>query len=258
MNSNVWVKASERLPIEKGYYISRRPTLRGTSWIVENKPFNPKYEDTHLDNWKNYDIEWLDEQPIIEVPVEDKKMATYSCPNCGFTKDFEVVNNTFIPPNHVCWNNTLYKQKEVPVSEDVPVHHIVSGGLRPVGEVGGKGLKIEEVSVSEDVELKDYVVICDYGNDIEVWTKSKYDKYVKDALSHGACPAVRIVTTFNKEDDFLAIQSTPISEQSQIDKAIEWCNNNIVHFKSQSSYSAAREGALMAYQQMLQYLQSIK
>lgn len=67
---NVWVKAKERLPNEKGYYISRRPTLSGTSWIVENKPFNPKYDDTYLHNWKNYEIEWLDENTQVESDID--------------------------------------------------------------------------------------------------------------------------------------------------------------------------------------------
>lgn len=85
-----WVKASERLPEAKGTYITRRPTLDKNQFVVKDVPFNPKYDDTYIHNWKNFDIEWLDESPdpILEDITKwiKKEARIYACLRSRFGK----------------------------------------------------------------------------------------------------------------------------------------------------------------------------
>lgn len=60
-----WVKAIERLPENKGTYITKYPALASEKWIVKDVPFNPALDDTYIHNWKNYELEWLDEGGVI-------------------------------------------------------------------------------------------------------------------------------------------------------------------------------------------------
>jgi hypothetical protein len=72
-----WVKAETDLPKEKGYYITRRPTLNNKQWIIKHVPFNPKYDDTYIHVWRFYGLEYLDETPFPSVNDREQSVVVY-------------------------------------------------------------------------------------------------------------------------------------------------------------------------------------
>lgn len=60
-SASIWVKASERLPENKGSYITKRPTINEPpQWIIKEEVFNPKYDDIK-ERWISFKYQWLDE-----------------------------------------------------------------------------------------------------------------------------------------------------------------------------------------------------
>lgn len=63
-----------------------------------------------------------------------------------------------------------------------------------------------------DKELKDFLVIRNEGQ-FSIWTKGQYDSYISKALEVGACPAVKLVTHFNNQDDLFAQLHQPVLDK---------------------------------------------
>lgn len=78
----------------------------------------------------------------------------------------------------------------------------------------------------EEVSLKDFVVITDHQTGPEVWTRSRYEKYISDVIEVGGCPAVHLITDFNENDSLLASSPHPSDgreESVNDDKGLGMC-----------------------------------
>ena len=52
-------------------------------------------------------------------------------------------------------------------------------------------------------ELPPYLVVQGYEDKYEVWPRSAYEKYIRDAVRYGAGSAYKIVIGFTGDEDFL-------------------------------------------------------
>ena len=48
-----------------------------------------------------------------------------------------------------------------------------------------------------DGELKNILVVCDHDENYQIWSKYKYEKYIRGCVEVGGGSAYRIVTHFN-------------------------------------------------------------
>lgn len=154
-SAGVWVKASERLPDKKGYYITRRPTLVGNRWLIKEATFNPKYDDTYIHQWKNLDIEWLDEskQPS-SISEEDALQEEW---------DGEPVETEY--ELLLMLKNALNEAEELPFGEKVKRNQEILKTISIKRKVSGEEDKIKVISA----KVKGHTLIAEV--EVEDWKK---------------------------------------------------------------------------------------
>lgn len=53
------------------------------------------------------------------------------------------------------------------------------------------------------MDFKNFLVVRDYNNNYEIWTKKQYETYVNDSVEVGACSAYKIITQFDGSESLL-------------------------------------------------------
>lgn len=196
MNSNVWVKASERLPkVEKHYFIKG---LNCTGWkMFKDGKFNINSNDIVY--------YWLDEQHLIEVPFEagikkDDSLINH-IRNIKLLQDIHKGNKFFVEcfPTDIgaqCFPNSNFAVKEI----ELPNFDLYEEKL---------GYKWQKEVPVEDVDK----AAQDFAD--ENYPKG-YTQSGNGFRNEAAIPSFKAGAEWQKQ------QSTPINEQSKIDKAIEF------------------------------------